>query len=213
MSRNLNKLIEATVDETSASEEVSEYLLCTEEDMMQHEYSWRIGEDDVDFDDDETRADYEKFVRGRAEDRVEEAISELSWLSAADGKISIWRSITVKSDWIHNGMTEQPIGVCWSHVESAAEAHFGSFSEGLREVTLHGLVDIEDVDWQASVTLNAQCEEEREIRVKGDALVEILSATWSPEARGGESANEEIGLCLPAGKEAFARMGQEVEFA
>lgn len=213
MSMHLSELIDEAVDEASASAKVSEYLLHTEEDMMQHEYSWRVGEDDIDFDDDDTRADYEKFVHSRAEDRVAEAISELSWLSAADGKINIWRSITVKPDWVQNGITDQPIGVCWSHVECAAEAHFGSFSEGLRELTLHGLVAIEDVDWQASVILNAQCEEEREIRVREDALVEILSATWSPSARGGEPITEEIGLSLPAGKEAFARVSHEVEFA
>ncbi|MNU31204.1 hypothetical protein D3C71_197220 [compost metagenome] len=204
MSNGIGELIDAELNEETAATEVADYLLHTEEDMMQHEYSWRIGEDDIDFDDEEVRADYEKFVHGRAQDRVEEAISELSWLSVEDGKIHIWRSITVKPDWVQRGITERPIGICWSHVESAAEAHFGSFSEGNREVTLHALVAIGDVNWQASVTLNAQCEEEREIRVREDALVEVLSATWSSEERGGAFVKEEIGLVLPAGRTALA---------
>lgn len=200
MSNNIGELIDGELNEEAAATEVADYLLHTEEDMMKHEYLWHIGEDDIDFDDDEVQADYEKFVHGRAQDRVAEAISELSWLDVKDGRINIWRSITVKPDWVQCGIAEQPIGICWSHVESAAEAHFGSFSEGNREVTLHALVAIEAVKWQASVTLNAQCEEEREIRIREDALVEVLSATWSSEERGGACVKEEIGLVLPAGR-------------
>lgn len=214
MSKHLSELIDETVDEASASAEVSDYLLCTEEDMMQHEYSWQIGEDDIDYEDDEIRAAYEKFVHGRAEDRVEAAVNELAWLDVADGRIHVWRSLTVPTDWIRYGIAEQPIGVCWAYSEEAAEAHFGNFSQDLREVTLHGLVAIEDIDWQASVILNGQCGDEREIRIKDNAMVEVLSATWSPAASGGTFSTEEIGLILPAGKIAFARTTQAApEFA
>jgi hypothetical protein len=214
MSKHLSVLLDEAVDETSASAEVSDYLLHTEEDMMQHEYSWRIGEDDIDYEDEEIRADYEKFVRGRAEERVEAAINELAWLEVTDGRMHVWRSITVPTGWIQTGIAEQPVGVCWAYTEDAAEAHYGNFSQDLREVTLHGLVAIEDIDWQASVILNGQSEEEREIRIKDDAMVEVLSATWSPAARGGAFSTEEIGLVLPAGKTAFARTVQAApEFA
>jgi hypothetical protein len=214
MSRNLNELIEETVDETSASVEVSEYLLCTEEDMMQHEYSWHVDEDDVDYDNEEVRSDYAKFVHGRAEERVESAINELAWLKVTDGRIHIWRSLTVPPGWIQTGIAKQPIGVCWAYTEEAAEAHFGNFSQDLQEVTLHGLVAIGDIDWQRSVILNGQSEEEREIRIKDDAMVEVLSATWSPEVRDGAFFTEEIGLVLPAGKTAFAATIQAaLEFA
>jgi hypothetical protein len=211
MSKHLNELIDETVNETSASAEVADYLLLTEEDMMQCEHSWHVDEDDIDYDDEETRADYEKFVHGRAQERVEAAINELSWLKEVDGRINVWRSITVRPDWIQNGITDQPIGLCWSHAEDAAEAHFGNFSEDHRLVVLHGMVSIEDVDWQTSVITNAQAEEEREIRLKGDAIVEVLSGTWAPETRGGKFVKEAIGVSLPAGMEAFAMTGQVLE--
>jgi hypothetical protein len=213
MSKHLSELIDDTVNEESAAAEVADYLLQTEEDMMQHEYSWQVGEDDIDYDDEEIRADYEKFVHGRAEERVEAAINDLAWLKVADGRIDIWRSITVKPDWIQNGILKHPLGVCWSHVEGAAEAHFGDFSAENRLVVLHGRVSIDDVDWQISVITNAQAEEEREIRLKDDAVVEVLSAEWAPEVRGGNFVSEEIGLSLPAGVEAFARSRQERAFA
>jgi hypothetical protein len=209
MSKHLSELIDDTVKEETASAEVADYLLCTEEDMMQHEYSWHVGEDDIDYDDEEIRADYEKFVHVRAEERVGAAINDLAWLKVADGKIDIWRSITVKPDWIQNGIMEHPLGVCWSHVEGAAEAHFGDFSAENRLVVLHGRVSIDDVDWQMSVITNAQAEEEREIRLKDDSIVEVLSGEWAPEVRGGNFVSEVIGLSLPAGVEAFARTRQE----
>ena len=200
-------IINDAVDVDRATEEATEYFLQADEMCMVSRYSWHhdIDEDSVNLEDQDTAEDFRVFVSDYASEKVGEAISELCWSIKPDDddRIQIWRSITVPHDWLENGLDARPIGRYWAYVEDAAEPHWGDFSEGRRVIVLHGLVDMCDVDWQTTVTVNAHSEEEREIRVKDTASIHVLSATWMPSHRGDSSDTIAIGRDLHAGSSGF----------
>lgn len=184
------QIVREAVNVDAAVEAATEYFLSTAEIIMISRYAWsrRVAEDDVDLKDEDTRDDYEDFVTEYATERVHEALADLCWsIDTEEGRVSAWRSLTVAPDFIENGILDRPIGPYWSYTEEAAESHWGNFGDGRRELVLHGVVGVDDIDWQKSVTMNAHSEEEKELRLKGSAVIRVISATWT-KIHGGEPA-------------------------
>jgi hypothetical protein len=176
----------------------------------QSAYARRIDSDfdDVDFHDEGTLEDFDEFVAEYSVELVSEAVANIQFDAdiSADG-IRIWRSIMVDADWLDDGLHARPLGVCWSFEKGAAECHYGDFSEGLREIRIEALVDPDDVDWPATLRLNATMDEEKEIRVGDDAFVTVLSAVWVGRRHAGDpgSAAAEIATGpYAAGEAAFS---------
>ncbi|NTF17107.1 hypothetical protein G6L37_01515 [Agrobacterium rubi] len=199
---NRETTISNAVNTDDATKEAAEYFMSTDEDMMTNRYSWHRGIDleDIDFEDEETREDYEEYVSDYAAEQVYGALAELCWsIEEEEGRVSIWRSMTVPADYLENGIEDRPLGIYWAFKEDAAEAHYGDFSKGLREIVLKGVVRLDDIDWQRSLTVNAHSEEEKELRLKDTAIVHVVSATW-PSSKSDQSAiTVELDLELPAG--------------
>ncbi len=199
---HIAQLIHDTVDIDAAATDVAEHLLGCEEYMMQCRYTWHIGADEeVDFKDPEVARDFDVFVSDYAFEQACNARDELAYglHTNEDGSITLWRSIVVPEDWLENGIKERPIGIYWAHEKAAAEPHWGSFGEGDREIVIEARVAIEDVDWQRSVCMNAQSEEEREISLKETASVFLISAEWV--GPGPEIAPVPLKFSAPAGKQ------------
>jgi hypothetical protein len=138
-------------------------------------------------DDPEIGVQFDQFLEMVGYEKVSEALDNLveRTESRAD-KIAIWRCITVSRHWMETEMLSRPLGICWSYDPSFAKAHFGSYGHGSEvSLVIEGLVDIQDVDWQRTVLLNAVDEfttgEEREIRLRDDAFVELVSLRFSHE--------------------------------
>jgi hypothetical protein len=178
--------IEEAVDHDSAAH-VADHLLGCDEYEMQCMYAWHIGEDEekINFKSPEISESFKAFVQEQALERLENARHDLTYdLSQnEDDTLTIWRSIVVPNDWPEN-VNERPIGIYWAYRETAAEPHWGSFSEGNAEIILEGRVNVEDVDWSQSVLMNAQCKEEREIRLLPTAMVLLVSARWAHDNGG-----------------------------
>lgn len=201
--RTHHQTIEGSVDIEAATAAATEYFLSTDEFMMIGRYSWTRGVDEetVDLKDADTRRDYESFVAEYASERVSEAYSELCWaIDAEEGRVSAWRSLTVPTDFLENGIFERPLGRYWAYCEDAAEPHWGDFSTGRHEIVLHGVVDIDAIDWQISVVMNAHSEEEKELRLKPHAVVHVVSATWKGDRRTDPGPTIQLGIDLPAGE-------------
>jgi hypothetical protein len=179
---HIAELIEDTVDIEVVAAELKEYLADTAEYEMQCRYTWHVGSDDdeIDFDDPEVAEALAEYVSEHAQEKACEARDDLAYglRTNEDGSLTLWRSIVVPHDWLDHGIEERPLGIYWAHDKSAAEPHWGSFGEGVREILLEGRVSIDDVNWQRTVCMNAQSEEEREISLKKTATVFLVSAEW-----------------------------------
>jgi len=179
---NRHNKINNAVNIDDAIKEAVEYFIDTEKMMMMSRYSWDRGVDEeaIDLEDEATREDYEEYVTAYASDRVDDALTELCWsIDEEEGRVSIWRSLTVPADFLDNGIRDRPLGIYWSFNEDAAESHWGNFSDDRLEIVLHAVADINDIDWQTSLELNAHSEEEKELRLKPTAIVHVISATWT----------------------------------
>jgi hypothetical protein len=164
--------------------------------------------DDVDFQDEATLEDFNEFVAEFSGELVSEAAACIQFdADVSENGIRIWRSIMVDPDWLDDGLHARSVGVCWSFEEDAAECHYGDFSDGLREIRVEAFVDPADVDWPATLRLNAKMDEEKEIRVRDDAFVTVVSAAWIGRRHAGDpgSAVAEIATGpFAAGEAAFS---------
>jgi hypothetical protein len=139
-------------------------------------------------------AHFTEFVIGRARELISDKMDELaSVLDDNDGTICLYRSMVVDRPWLDGDLTARPIGVCWSWDDDFAIAHCGETSgQNEIEVRVIGLVRVEDIDWTETVTLAASdiyvTGEEREIRLKDDAMVEIAGVDWRPDGGRGKFA-------------------------
>lgn len=100
-----------------------------------------------------------------------------SYKSNDGGLIDCWRTVGYSKgdakDVYLNIMKHGGVGVYWAWDESKAEAYWKE--SGGHEITLHGKVSVENVDWETSIY--ASCyylNEEREIRVNAGGFVMIV---------------------------------------
>jgi hypothetical protein len=174
------------------------------------EYAGHAGvdPDDVDFHDEATIADFKEFAAAFSVDLLAEAAAAVQFgADVSEDGVRIWRSIMVDPDWLDEGLYARPLDVCWSFEEEAAECHYGDFSDGLREIRVEALVDPADVDWATTLRLNARMYEEKEIRVRDDAFVTVVSAAWVVRRHAGDHGPARADIAsgpLPAGYEAFS---------
>jgi hypothetical protein len=185
-------------------------------DLDQHdframsEYACHAGvdPDDLDFHDEAMLADFKRFIAEFSGDLVAEAAAGIQFgADVSEDGLRIWRSIMVDRDWLDHGLYARPLGVCWSFEEGAAECHYGDFSVGLREIRVEAFVDPADVDWATTLRLNARMDEEKEIRVKDDAFVTVVSAAWVGRRHAGDPGRAMADIAtgpFPAGDEAFS---------
>ena len=73
------------------------------------------------------------------------------------------------------------MGVCWSHDEHKAEAHWGSFGNGHVKWMILSVATVDQIDWRSTVMLNAYESEEAEIRLKNGISIPILGLKCGDE--------------------------------
>ncbi len=155
--------------------------------------------------------DFAAFLRTRAAEELDRALDDVAGGVGflPDGRVEVWREVLVPEGWEREGILSRPLGVCWAWDEASAEAHQGEGGgPGWQAVVIHGAVDADGVDWPETVALAAAARhtvgEEQEIRLRGDALVEVLGLAARPERerRLGPvalDASHLAGRALPAG--------------
>lgn len=151
----------------------------------------------------ELQEPWDRFLTQYARGLVVDELSNLPGNIQMDGdQMIIWRCMTVRRDWMDGEMWERPLGVCWTFDPEFADAHFGYLgSPDEVRMVMKALVSPFDVDWQATVELNALDEyltdEEREIRLKEDSVVQLVSVQFSDEESPRDVSH--LRLVLPAG--------------
>lgn len=130
-----------------------------------------------------------EFARWTARERVADEVNRIATECVfEEGMLVLWRELVVDENWIDGAFRERPIGVCWSWDKNYAEAHhaFDSGKPGRVKVLVKGLADLDSVDWQMTVVLNAAhpytVGDEKEIRLLAGRMIEI-DTIWIVEGR------------------------------
>ncbi|TLX15930.1 hypothetical protein [Rhizobium sp. MHM7A] len=136
-----------------------------------------------------------QFVRTRAQELIDEKIGRLAEeIDENDGAINLYRGLLVNAEWLKSDITSRPVGVCWSWDYEFARWYDPDVNGKLAtcapeieeeiEVRLVSIIEIDDVDWTETIRLNASelytVGEEREVRLKANAKVEIAGVDWRP---------------------------------
>lgn len=158
--------------------------------LIGYEYGRHIGAADPD--DVEGRGpdgrpseDLVKFGLLRARELIEEKIDLLaSTIDENDGVINLFRGLVVDPGWLEADITKRAAGLCWSWDYDFAIPYNPEGSGEAVEVRLCALLEVDDVDWSTTILLNASelynVGEEREVRLKPTAMVEIFGVDWRP---------------------------------
>ncbi len=141
-------------------------------------------ENDIEFDDDGTGLGDEPNVDANSEEfkswfinwieeQVWDAWGNFAHLFDGDGNATLYRVITAPRDWTPG---DRHPGIYWSWDEDAAEAHWGDFSDGQVKWRLTGVINMRDVDWTTTLSMNVQPDykDEKEIRIKDGAPVKLM---------------------------------------
>lgn len=119
--------------------------------------------------------DFDEWLKGYVRNRLKQTYANLRTCLGSDGKLHLYRVITAPDDW-QPDPNRHP-GIYWSWDEEAAQAHWGNHNGTNTEWMLEAAVDEDAVDWIETLARNVMpvWEEEREIRLKKDAPVEIAA--------------------------------------
>lgn len=114
------------------------------------------------------------FVRELLDDRFDDVKYKIGQITKG-GWITIFREMSVKPNWEKNLAKHKRLGIFWSWDEGAAEAHWGTFSKGYRNILLITKVREKHVDWIDTFTVNIHpsYEEEKEIRLFKNTPIKI----------------------------------------
>lgn len=124
-------------------------------------------------------SEFNDFLDEKVSEVVSEEISRLTFdVKGEDGALAIYRSIVVPNEWSVHDLSARPLGVCWSWEAQFAVPYSGGGDEKSdMEVRLTGTIDVDCVNWELTVALNATNaywgEDEREIRLHDDAEVSV----------------------------------------
>jgi hypothetical protein len=126
-------------------------------------------------------ADFKNYVKYDLEYKFDETVHNLA-SHITDGKVSMWRVILVKPEWIqHLSQYGGRLGIYWSFEKNAAEPHWGFKSQEKPHYALMQIsVKEEYIDWISTVEANIRPdtgEEEKEITLFKNTPIKI-SAIW-----------------------------------
>ena len=142
------------------------------EESLKYQY---MGEEGVDDEDDIDENDFNEWIKYELETLAENFIGMIRRKSLNDGKMKIWRAMTVSSDWESKLPSQvKHLGIYWSWDKSAAEPHWGYSNNKPINVVMEAEIDEIAVDWYPTIRLNVEpvSFEEKEIRlVKGSNII------------------------------------------
>lgn len=131
------------------------------------------NEDDVDDD------EFTNWVKYELEYLAEEFVSKIKREIVKDGKIKIWRAMSINKEWESRLSSQvKHLGIYWSWDQEGAEPHWGYNNTELPFTTImEAEIDETSVDWYPTIRLNVEpiSFEEKEIRLVKGAKINIIS--------------------------------------
>lgn len=148
--------------------------------LYSYKYENDIEEED-DFDDEDIMDSDEfiEFVQDQLEDRFHDVQYDIG-ATIKGGYITIYRDMTVKSNWFKNLEKHKHLGIYWSWDKGAARAHWGKFEKEYKTIKMVSKIKEVHVDWLDTFALNLDPsigEDEREIRLFKNTPIK-LDAIW-----------------------------------
>jgi hypothetical protein len=147
------------------------------DESLKYQY---MGEEGVDDEDDIDENDFSEWIKYELETLAENFIGMIRRELLNDGKMKIWRAMTVSSDWESKLPNQvKHLGVYWSWDKSAAEPHWGYSNDKPLNVIMEAEVDEIAVDWEPTIRLNIEpvSYEEKEVRLVKGSKINITSIT------------------------------------
>lgn len=144
------------------------------EESLRYEYASEEGISDDEIDED----DFRNWVEYEFESLAENFIDRLKRDLINNGKIKIWRAMTVNKEWESRLPSQvKHLGIYWSWDESSAEPHWGYSNEMPFTAIMEAEVDETAVDWLPTIRLNVEpvSYEEKEIRLVKGAKINLTS--------------------------------------
>ena len=124
--------------------------------------------------------DFQDFLKMQLEEKLTNAMENMYNAITNNGKITIYRAITVKDDWIEHLKTQgKHLGIFWSWHKEGADPIWADESKPT-DVVITARVNEEYVDWKETFELNISSDED-EIRLFKNTPLEIISITIEDE--------------------------------
>lgn len=132
------------------------------------------GDEAFDDDADEDDMVWDEFFKKWCEDRLSRAFWNI-WGLFKNDALPVYRVITAPENWEPDELRHP--GKYWSWSKDAAQAHWGNYDDGAVDWRMSALINFSQINWPVTLYHNADpsYEEEREIQLKDDAPVEVLS--------------------------------------
>lgn len=142
----------------------------------------RIDTYDDNFNEDEIRnsSEFHEHIKNELERHLEEAIYNIS-SCIEDGKITLWRAITVDDNWLkHLEVKGKRLGIYWTWNEKSADTHWGNFDKKHTAI-IETEVDENMIDWKDTISMNMHpnFNEEKEIRLFKNTPIKINSIEFN----------------------------------
>lgn len=140
--------------------------------MQEYAEDFELSDDELN-DIDISSPQFKEWFSNWVEERVWDAWGNFSHLFDEQGNAILYRVITADPTWKPG---DRHPGIYWSWDQDAAEAHWGSFGNGHVKFRMTARINSSVVDWTTTLAQNIQpdYEDEKEIRIKENAAVEIL---------------------------------------
>jgi hypothetical protein len=130
------------------------------------------SEDDVDDN------EFSDWVKYELDYLADEFVSKIRREIVKDGKIKIWRAMSVNNEWQSRLPSEaKHLGIYWSWDQEGAVPHWGHNTDLPFTTIMEAEVDETSVDWYPTIRLNIEpvSFEEREIRLVKGSKINIIS--------------------------------------
>jgi len=140
-------------------------------------YKTHFGITDENDDDILDSDEFLDFIRDEFEENFEVAKQNIYYKINDQGKLLIYRAITVDDNWLHHLKTQgKRLGVYWSWDENAIETHWG-YNDKKNLAVIEVEIDEKYVDWVTTFELNSHPYyiEEKEIRLYKNTPIKLKS--------------------------------------
>ena len=148
-------------------------------DMYKHEE----GLNDVD-DEDIDQEDFLNWLEYDLRYKLEELIRLYRNELIQNGKVTVWRAMTVTSSWLtHLEREGKHLGIYWTWDPDAADTHWGDYSK-TSKVLIEAEVPENGVDWETTLIMNIEPftgDDEKEITLIKGVPLKILSIEMDGE--------------------------------
>jgi hypothetical protein len=138
---------------------------------------------DVD-DEDIDQEDFLNWLEYDLRYKLEELISVYKNEVIQNGKVTVWRAMTVTSSWLdHLEREGKHLGIYWTWDPDAADTHWGDYSK-TSKVLIEAEVPENGVDWEKTLITNVEPftgDDEKEITLIKGVPLRILSIEMDGE--------------------------------